>query len=432
MAKNFELPISREDLYQLVWSEPMLRVAERFGVSSSYLARVCTNLNIPRPQRGYWAKLAVGKTLPVPPLPEAKIGDPIEWTKDSFPRSAPIKNVKPQSTKERATETVRIARNGEHSLLRNSRPLYTKCRFSHDAGYLRPDKRNLADIIVSEPSLDRALSYMHKLFLTLENRGHRVLLAPSRGPFRRVTIDEKDTPHNASYYQNLWHPARCTIVYIGEVAVGLTLVELVEEVEMIYLNGNYIRKTDITPEIRRKATRAHSWETTKSITCGRFRLFAYSPYPYAEWLKTWDEPKNQGFTKFVPDIVETLEQIEVELLTRIKEGEIRSQLQRFKWEIELEESKRQRKVARILEAKQESVDQLLEAIVNWDESERIRRFFSEAEKRARSLGEEDKTRILCRLNLAKKLIDSSDPSEVLRSWRTPEELLKEKKNHFYY
>ena len=54
-------PLSREQLYALVWKEPMLAIAARFGVSSSYLARVCTMLNVPRPARGYWAKLAVGK-----------------------------------------------------------------------------------------------------------------------------------------------------------------------------------------------------------------------------------------------------------------------------------------------------------------------------------------------------------------------------------
>lgn len=33
--------ITREDLYELVWREPMLKVAERYGVSSSFMARVC-------------------------------------------------------------------------------------------------------------------------------------------------------------------------------------------------------------------------------------------------------------------------------------------------------------------------------------------------------------------------------------------------------
>lgn len=53
--------VSREELYELVWSVPMVRVAEQFKVSGSYMARVCSALHVPRPERGYWAKLAVGK-----------------------------------------------------------------------------------------------------------------------------------------------------------------------------------------------------------------------------------------------------------------------------------------------------------------------------------------------------------------------------------
>jgi hypothetical protein len=72
--------VTRNELYALVWAEPMLRIAERYGVSSSYLARVCSNLKIPRPARGYWAKLAVGKAPKKPELPPALPGDEISWT----------------------------------------------------------------------------------------------------------------------------------------------------------------------------------------------------------------------------------------------------------------------------------------------------------------------------------------------------------------
>ena len=81
LTDSSEGPVSREALYEMVWSEPMLRVAARFGVSSSYMARVCTLLNVPRPERGYWAKLAVGKAPKQPPLPEPRPGDPLEWTR---------------------------------------------------------------------------------------------------------------------------------------------------------------------------------------------------------------------------------------------------------------------------------------------------------------------------------------------------------------
>jgi hypothetical protein len=67
--------VSRDDLYWLVWSEPMTKIAERFEVSGSYLARICTLLNAPGPERGYWAKLAHGNAPPQPPLQAPDPGD---------------------------------------------------------------------------------------------------------------------------------------------------------------------------------------------------------------------------------------------------------------------------------------------------------------------------------------------------------------------
>ena len=45
-------------------------------------------------------------------------------------------------------------------------------------------------------------------------------------------------------YNNLWSPWRCTVVYIGTVAIGLTIIEMSEEVEVRYVNGKYIREQD--------------------------------------------------------------------------------------------------------------------------------------------------------------------------------------------
>lgn len=56
--------VSRDELYRLVWSKPMTKVAAQFDVSGSYLARICALLNVPRPERGYWAKLEFGKAPP--------------------------------------------------------------------------------------------------------------------------------------------------------------------------------------------------------------------------------------------------------------------------------------------------------------------------------------------------------------------------------
>jgi hypothetical protein len=99
--------IPREELYKLVWSEPMTKVAERFGVSGSYLARICTVLNVPRPERGYWAKLAVGKAPSPEPMPDTRPGDQLYWSKEGEFRPAS----KPRRPPQRRPETqVRISR----------------------------------------------------------------------------------------------------------------------------------------------------------------------------------------------------------------------------------------------------------------------------------------------------------------------------------
>jgi ankyrin repeat protein len=67
----------RERLYDEVWSEPTQKVARTYGISDVALSRVCKQLHIPKPPRGYWAKREAGKPVrrrpklgPLPRPPE--------------------------------------------------------------------------------------------------------------------------------------------------------------------------------------------------------------------------------------------------------------------------------------------------------------------------------------------------------------------------
>lgn len=71
--------VTREQLYDEMWSQPATHLAAKYGVSGSLLARVCERLRVPRPRPGYWSKLAVGKALRKPPLPAAEPGDELQW-----------------------------------------------------------------------------------------------------------------------------------------------------------------------------------------------------------------------------------------------------------------------------------------------------------------------------------------------------------------
>jgi len=63
--------LSRDELYEKVWSLPGSKLAKQFGISDVALAKVCKKFEIPRPDRGYWARLEAGQTLTKPSLPTA-------------------------------------------------------------------------------------------------------------------------------------------------------------------------------------------------------------------------------------------------------------------------------------------------------------------------------------------------------------------------
>lgn len=61
--------MTREQLYEAVWTTPVVQLAKRFGVSDVGLAKVCIRHQVPRPGLGYWAKKQHGKDEPRPELP---------------------------------------------------------------------------------------------------------------------------------------------------------------------------------------------------------------------------------------------------------------------------------------------------------------------------------------------------------------------------
>jgi hypothetical protein len=48
--------VSRQELYDLVWSTPMRALAAQFGISDVGLQKTCARAMIPTPDRGYWPR----------------------------------------------------------------------------------------------------------------------------------------------------------------------------------------------------------------------------------------------------------------------------------------------------------------------------------------------------------------------------------------
>jgi len=92
---------------------------------------------------------------------------------------------------------------------------------------------------------------------------------------RREEIEEREYPTKNRPYRNLWCPGRCTVAYFGTVEVGLSVIEMSEEVKGRYINGKFVRVKD-NATAKQKVHPIHDgWETTHTLPSGRLRLLAY-------------------------------------------------------------------------------------------------------------------------------------------------------------
>ncbi len=56
--------ITRQQLFELVWSKPTSQAARELGISDVGLGNICQKLGVPKPGRGYWAKVSKGQQPP--------------------------------------------------------------------------------------------------------------------------------------------------------------------------------------------------------------------------------------------------------------------------------------------------------------------------------------------------------------------------------
>lgn len=413
--------LTREELFELVWREPMLRIAEKMGVSSSYMSRVCTELRVPRPSRGYWAKLEHGQSPHRPPLPPAEPGDPTIWQPGRLPTSTQpfvFKSALPGSAK--SQKTKRPHPDAKHALVDGARAHFVIGRQS-DEGLLKPNKKLLVDIVVSEVLLDNALNSANILFQALEARGHRVLLAAHNSPMRRAEVDERESPMKNSYHRAVWSPFRPTLTYVDGVPIGLTLFEMTEEVAVKYVNGDYIPLQTLTPIQMQRYTGHRYWNTTKSMASGRLCLQAYSPHWQVSWVKQWRESKPEQMATIVKKIVSDLEEAAPTIARQIEEAERNAAEQRRKWEEEREQHRLEAARAKREKARIDARSDLLAAISEWDETRRIHAYFDSVEREANQLDENERALLLSRINEARELIGPLNALAILKSWKTPAE-----------
>jgi hypothetical protein len=193
------ITLSREELYERVWSISATKLAKEFGISDVALGKICKKLDVPKPYPGYWQQLQAGRRVHQAPLPDLKKGVPGTITIWPRPRGHDLKRQDPATFE--LIESERVPENQivvaedllkAHPLVRQTRTVFERAPKDFSEQLAHRAKPHL-DLRVSKPLLHRALLILDALLKGLEARGFSVEVPHNEGatPTRAIIGEEK-------------------------------------------------------------------------------------------------------------------------------------------------------------------------------------------------------------------------------------------------
>lgn len=218
-----EIVFKRQALYEEVWSTPLTKLGEKYGLSDNGIRKVCKAMNIPLPPAGHWAKVDAGQEvtrmvlpthaerttfisrLPAPPKLEFKREEDSLWLKEKHafeerPENRIIFEEQPTRWHRDLIpirEAYKVAVKERQAALRE-REAHRKNRFKSvsprpnlsallwadlDSGLLRRTHR-ASYLAVSILTYERALAIVNALFIAAQKRGCNVGIDDENGRFK--------------------------------------------------------------------------------------------------------------------------------------------------------------------------------------------------------------------------------------------------------
>lgn len=354
----------RQDLYDQVWSSPIREVAKHYGLSDVALAKICAKLDVPRPPRGHWAKKAVGKDAPRPPLPPLREGVPDEYQPRPGFDSSSDTGIGGEASGLLARErdpamaiTVPDEIVTPHPLITKYRGALRKASKKGGIGY----EQACLDIRATGEALDRALRIGDALLKALDQRGFAVTVTD---PVIPKTYDYAPTRREITPSQ--------TVVSI----LGLPLAFAIEE-------GYDVEK--VQPEPVKHGTGRHAWTYTPPPQYERhpngklalvIRTRARSRTRF-KWADGGKQKVENCLNSFIVGLMRVAEQTRIEKADdeRRKQERLAAEIRRMEEDRRLEIEK-----ARILD--------LERRLAAWRKAEAIREFLVQVEAAAHARGED--------------------------------------------
>ena len=192
------IALTREKLYEQVWSEPIIHVARLLGLSGRGLGKLCARYGVPVPPRGWWAKKQHGhpvRRIPLPPGDDTATDIVFEPGEVEPPLDEPheVERERDLAWLITVPDNLEVS----HRLVKQAAPAARKAsREAKKNGVVRWQDRYQAklvkpgaghlDIAVSKASLPRASRIMQALLAAFDRRGFAIRVTEKNETF--VTV----------------------------------------------------------------------------------------------------------------------------------------------------------------------------------------------------------------------------------------------------
>ena len=192
--------IMREDLYNLVWTKPITKIAKDYDVSDSAIIKICKKMEVPRPGMGYWAKVEHGKKVKVKPLGKLTkkgVDRHYLWKQGYLEGQLDEKgNSNPLIEMESKPENLIIVLESledAHKLTTMNIKRFKNAK-ADERGILHPRSAQHLDLQITRGTEDRALRIMDALLKAFDKRGWQFEVSAEAKHRMVVVVQDEDIP----------------------------------------------------------------------------------------------------------------------------------------------------------------------------------------------------------------------------------------------
>jgi hypothetical protein len=347
--------LERVSLYQQVWSQPMSRLAPTYGISDVMLKKICRQLDIPTPPRGYWAKVQNNVRVDKTKLPKAKIGQTTTYWIQKRDLVSPKTEAVEEKFSDEALQVlaninmrkpIKVAKRLAlpHPLIEKTRTVLSKATTDQYGVLIGGWQKKILDIQVSPDTLSRALRLFDAMVKFFDREAVPVFVENRNGG--------RDTH-----------------------------VEIFGETVSFYLREPS-RRTDhqlTEKEKKERERRSHSWAPRYDYHPSGTLVLKIDRYAADGVKRRWKDGKRSRVEDHIQEIVCNV--IKIADLRRTR------RIERKKQEEEWEKQRQRRaELARLRQIELERRDDLEKQATNWVKSQQLREYIQAVEMAAATKG----------------------------------------------